>query len=211
MSRPLVDEVEQLNIVPGKGKEEMEEESVNGATDAPLGAQLGERRLVVKKIWGHDDTGANGLEYLVEWETERAPAKGRWVCAKDLDADEMIDTYMTSFNMGRTGPPERWNQSCRANGDDYGCEHLRCRSCSWVRAMDRMGHDVTQWSKKKKKDAGVKEVEPEDSFRGSDVSQSRRQDAPLEQRAEGPPEQAEEPRRSRRQQNRSTKKVDFMV
>ncbi len=29
------------------------------------------------------------------------------------DADELIDAYMTSFNMGRAGPPEQWKQRCR--------------------------------------------------------------------------------------------------
>ena len=134
--------------------------------EAPPDVELGEPQLVVKKIWGHDSSGAGGLEYLVEWETERSPARGQWIRAVDLDADELIDAYMTSFNMGRSGPPERWKQNCRFNGEDYGCDHLRCKHGSWVRAMDRMGHDITRWSKREK---GVKAIE-KDSFRGSGVS-----------------------------------------
>jgi hypothetical protein len=110
---------------------------------------------VVKKVWGHDNSGDAGLEYLVEWETERLPARGQWIRAADMDADELIDAYMTSFNMGRSGPPEKWKQRCNSNGEDYGCNHLRCRHGSWIRAMERMGHDVTKWAKKKK----VKAVE----------------------------------------------------
>jgi transposase InsO family protein len=177
----VAEPIDVLPIPMDKGKAEMVEdlpavesdvESALGDQHKRQGVELGEPRLVVKKVWGHDNTGAGGLEYLVEWETERSPARGQWIRAADMDADELIDAYMTSFNMGRSGPPERWNQRCRANGEDYGCDHLRCRHGSWVRAMERMGHDVTQWTKKK----SVKAVE-EDSFRGSGVS--RRSDSTM--------------------------------
>jgi hypothetical protein len=111
------------------------------------------------------ESGDAGLEYLVRWETERLPARGQRVRATDMDADELIDVYMTAFNMGRSGPPEKWKQRCSSNGEDYGCDHLRCRHASWVRAMERMGHDVTKWTKKK----SVKAVK-DDSSRGSGVS-----------------------------------------
>ena len=175
----------------GKDKEEAdamveEEQQVPSPTHPHV--ELGEPRLVVKKIWGHDDSGASGLEYLVEWETERSPARGQWIRAIDLNADELIDAYMTAFNMGRSGPPERWKQNCRFNGEDYGCDHLRCKHASWVRAMGRMGHDVTTWSKRKR---SVKAI-GKDSFRGSGVSQrGRRTDgmsASASRRASGEPE-----------------------
>ena len=115
---------------------------------------------------------------------------------------------MTAFNMGRAGPPERWNQNCRANGEDYGCDHLRCKSESWIRAMDRMGHDVTPWqrskSKSKPKPKIVKAIGKADSFKGSDVSQPRQQHAGQDKRSHAVPEP--DGRRTR-----SQKKVDFMV
>ncbi len=75
----------------------MTEEPRRIPPEAPPHVELGEPRLVVKKIWGHDDSGASGLEYLVEWETERSPTRGQWIRVLDLNADELIDAYMTAL------------------------------------------------------------------------------------------------------------------
>ncbi len=143
--------VAQIEPESDKGKEEASQTVAAEVDqrDEPV-SDLGEPRLIVKRIWGHDSTGVNGLEYLVGWETKRHPERGQWVRAADLDADELIDEYMTRFHNGRAEPPTPRKQRCRHNGQDYGCDHLRCRHDLWVRAMECMEIDVSKWVGKKK-------------------------------------------------------------
>lgn len=120
---------------------------IEDEVDVPLADVAPPARAVeweLARVLGHRETG-DGQQFLVEFKTVAGPRLALWTDNDRIDAPQLIDEYWQRFNHQELETVQTWKKKCRGNGNDVGCEHLKCKAKSWARAMK----DYVQDAKKK--------------------------------------------------------------